>query len=628
MPSARRTARARPRGARRGRRRQSRRREPGRAVGRHDQHDPLPLGRRARHRARRSAAPRRRGARARTPASAHRLAHHAAHPARPRATCCIATAPAPSVDGPDALGCRRDVRGSAVGRPRDRGSAGAAAGRRSGRAGSRSHRDRPRPPTAVASRRGAPRRARVADVRIVHISDCYPPRLGWDRDPGARARRAPGAAGHDVHVDHRDARRRRSATAPSSSTASRCTAPPLGMPADLPGAPARHPRDPRPARARGRGRGRRRRARPRRRRLAVRLPGRARGPQARPAHRAHDPRRVGRGVPARPRGSPRPAHDWAEWGVVLTAVSATPRPTRSARSSGPDVPGEPGAQRHRRRRAGACRTSRATRTRCASSPSCAWRPRKRAMPLVQMAHERAPHRCPRDAAAPHHRRQRPGHRPGAAVRRPARPRLRPRSSSTSPAGSRPTRSRPTLAASDAFVAPAKLESFGIAALEARTAGLPVLAYAVHRHLAPSCTTRSRACSPRDDRAMVDAIARIASDDALRERDRRAQPQHRARAVVAARARRRRRGVRRGRAQQTAAPDAAAVRRARGAGDAAAAGSAAAAGAGAGAGAAAMLLLDAAGRCWMIGRGARNHPGKGGDSRKSSSGGRPGLASAS
>ena len=74
----------------------------------------------------------------------------------------------------------------------------------------------------------------------------------------------------------------------------------------------------------------------------------------------------------------------------------------------------------------------------------------------------------------------------------------------------------TLAASDVFVAPALLESFGIAALEARTAGLPVLAYAatgirsfVHHEV--------EGLLARDDRQMIDNIARLASDDALRAR---------------------------------------------------------------------------------------------------------------
>jgi glycosyltransferase involved in cell wall biosynthesis len=80
----------------------------------------------------------------------------------------------------------------------------------------------------------------------------------------------------------------------------------------------------------------------------------------------------------------------------------------------------------------------------------------------------------------------------------------------------PDEVRATLAASDAFIAPATMESFGIAALEARTAGLPVLAYA-------STGIRSfvhdgvEGLLADDDAAMVAAIARIASDDALRTR---------------------------------------------------------------------------------------------------------------
>ena len=74
----------------------------------------------------------------------------------------------------------------------------------------------------------------------------------------------------------------------------------------------------------------------------------------------------------------------------------------------------------------------------------------------------------------------------------------------------------TLASSDVFIAPALLESFGIAALEARTAGLPVLAYAatgirsfVHQEI--------EGLLARDDRQMVANIARIATDDDLRAR---------------------------------------------------------------------------------------------------------------
>jgi glycosyltransferase involved in cell wall biosynthesis len=74
----------------------------------------------------------------------------------------------------------------------------------------------------------------------------------------------------------------------------------------------------------------------------------------------------------------------------------------------------------------------------------------------------------------------------------------------------------TLAASDAFVAPAHMESFGIAALEARTAGLPVLAYA-RTGVRTFVRHEVEGLLARDDRMMVSNIARIATDDVLRER---------------------------------------------------------------------------------------------------------------
>ena len=79
----------------------------------------------------------------------------------------------------------------------------------------------------------------------------------------------------------------------------------------------------------------------------------------------------------------------------------------------------------------------------------------------------------------------------------------------------PDEVRATLAASDAFIAPALLESFGIAALEARTIGLPVLAYAA-TGISSFVRDGIEGLLATDDRAMVDAIARIASDDDLRE----------------------------------------------------------------------------------------------------------------
>jgi glycosyltransferase involved in cell wall biosynthesis len=76
--------------------------------------------------------------------------------------------------------------------------------------------------------------------------------------------------------------------------------------------------------------------------------------------------------------------------------------------------------------------------------------------------------------------------------------------------------RSTLAASDAFIAPAHLESFGIAALEARTVGLPVLAYA-STGIASFVRQEVEGLLATDDRDMVADITRIASDDALRTR---------------------------------------------------------------------------------------------------------------
>ncbi len=117
---------------------------------------------------------------------------------------------------------------------------------------------------------------------------------------------------------------------------------------------------------------------------------------------------------------------------------------------------------------------------------------------------------------------------------------------------RPDHVKATLAASDAFIAPAKLESFGIAALEARTMGLPVLAYAA-TGISSFVHHEVEGLLAADDRAMTDAIARIATDDALRERIAEHNRTHRARAVVAARPRHRRGRVRRGPRRRSAAP---------------------------------------------------------------------------
>jgi glycosyltransferase involved in cell wall biosynthesis len=76
--------------------------------------------------------------------------------------------------------------------------------------------------------------------------------------------------------------------------------------------------------------------------------------------------------------------------------------------------------------------------------------------------------------------------------------------------------RATLASSDAFVAPALMESFGIAALEARTSGLPVLAYAA-TGIRSFVRSEVEGLLADDDDAMVVNLARIATDDALRAR---------------------------------------------------------------------------------------------------------------
>jgi glycosyltransferase involved in cell wall biosynthesis len=74
--------------------------------------------------------------------------------------------------------------------------------------------------------------------------------------------------------------------------------------------------------------------------------------------------------------------------------------------------------------------------------------------------------------------------------------------------------RETLARADCFIAPAELESFGIAALEARSAGLPVVA---SRHSGVSEFVRhgQEGLLADDDHAMTRAIARMVVDIPLR-----------------------------------------------------------------------------------------------------------------
>lgn len=75
--------------------------------------------------------------------------------------------------------------------------------------------------------------------------------------------------------------------------------------------------------------------------------------------------------------------------------------------------------------------------------------------------------------------------------------------------------REQLARSDCFIAPAELESFGIAALEARALGLPVVASA-RSGVGEFIGHGREGLLARDDRAMVAALSRMITDRPLRE----------------------------------------------------------------------------------------------------------------
>jgi glycosyltransferase involved in cell wall biosynthesis len=348
-------------------------------------------------------------------------------------------------------------------------------------------------------------------VRIVHISDCYPPRLGGIETQVRALAVRQAAAGHDVHVITATPGDvvRRGVELLDGVTVHRETA---RMPADLPV----HPRVNAVIRRLLEPGGAAERA------DAVHVHGGVVSPFAYPGARVarqldlptvatiHG---VWGGVfqPAA-RLADTLAH-WTRWGVVLTAVSdAAADPIRAI--VGPNVPvtlvpngidvdawrlphvaGDP------------------DEVRLVAVMRLA--PRKRSMALVQMAHEAS-------RFLPAGRRLRltiVGDGPVTAqVRRYVdRYGLAYGRFVVDLAGRlRPDHVKATLAASDAFVAPAKLESFGIAALEARTMGLPVLAYAA-TGISSFVHHEVEGLLAADDRGMTDAIARIATDDALRER---------------------------------------------------------------------------------------------------------------
>ena len=348
-------------------------------------------------------------------------------------------------------------------------------------------------------------------MRIVHISDCYPPRLGGIETQVRALAVRQAAAGHDVHVITATptATLRNGSEVLDGVVVHRTT---VRMPADIPV----HPRVNAVIRELLADGGASAGA------DAVHVHGGVVSPFAYPGARVarqldlptvvtiHG---VWGGVFSPAARLADLVTGWSRWGVVLTAVSdAAADPIR--RIVGPIVPvtlvpngidvdawriphvvGDP------------------DEVRLVAVMRLA--PRKRTMPLVSMVQEAA-------GLLPAGRRLRltiVGDGPMAAqVRRHIeRHGLTYGSCVVDLAGRlTPDQVRATLAASDVFVAPATMESFGIAALEARTVGLPVLAYA-ETGIATFVRDEQEGLLAADDRAMTLAMARIATDDELRRR---------------------------------------------------------------------------------------------------------------
>jgi glycosyltransferase involved in cell wall biosynthesis len=343
-------------------------------------------------------------------------------------------------------------------------------------------------------------------VRIVHISDCYAPRLGGIETQVRALAMRQVAQGHDVHVIT-------ATPSPSVRNGSelldgvqvhRVTA---RMPADLPV----HPRVVKEVRA------------------ALGSGGVVGGADAVHVHGgvvspfAYPAAKVARGLELPTvvtihgvwGGVFSPlakfadtVTSWTSWGVALTAVSdAAAEPIR--RIVGPGVPvtlvpnGIDVDQWRVNPVAGDPRELRLVAVMRLA-------PRKRAVPLVQMA-QRAARQLPA------------GHRIRLVVvgNGPLESRVR-RAIDTSLTNCSvdlvgrltPDAVRSTLASSDAFIAPALLESFGIAALEARTAGLPVLAYA-STGISSFVRNGVEGLLASSDEQMVANIARLAIDGDVR-----------------------------------------------------------------------------------------------------------------
>ena len=344
------------------------------------------------------------------------------------------------------------------------------------------------------------------DVRIVHISDCYAPRLGGIETQVRALAIRQAAQGHDVHV----------ITATPSPTVRngselldgvnvhRITA---RIPADLPV----HPRVMKEIRA------------------ALSADAAAAGADAVHVHGgvvspfAYPGAKVARslGLPTVVTihgvwgGVFRPLAkfadqltSWTSWGVALTAVSdAAADPIR--RIVGPSVPVTlvpNGIDVEQWRVSPVAGDSDELRIVAVMRLA----PRKRAVPLVTMV-QKAARELPRG------RRIRlvvVGNGPmESRVRRAIDESLT--NCSVDLVGRlTPDAVRSTLADSDVFIAPALLESFGIAALEARTAGLPVLAFAT-TGIASFVHHETEGLLANSDDAMVANIVRLAVDESLR-----------------------------------------------------------------------------------------------------------------
>ena len=110
-----------------------------------------------------------------------------------------------------------------------------------------------------------------------------------------------------------------------------------------------------------------------------------------------------------------------------------------------------------------------------------------------------------------------------------------------------------LAESDVYVAPALLESFGLAALEARCVGLPVVGLAASG-LSEFVTDGVEGWLAGSDARLVDRLRDVVEDAGAAAGRVRAQPAHPVAADLGARARPRGRGVRPGRCAAGGAPD--------------------------------------------------------------------------